>query len=205
VPAGGGAVSSLLPLKGAARAWLIFAMGGATGAAGHAVYSRVVGPSPAEVSLSAPASLPSRPVAPVGDASASEVPGLDVLPEKTPASSVPSPAAPPERLRPPLEVAPSAPTSASPDAQMRAERKLLEMARTTMVRGQMDEALAYLRRHAQQFPAGELQEEREGLLIQALVRHGDVEAARRRAERFRVNFPHSLFGPAVEASIREIP
>jgi len=71
--------------------------------------------------------------------------------------------------------------------------------------GVSDGALSILRRHANLYPNGDLREEREGLLIQALVAHGDYGAARERAARFQERYPRSLFAPAIEQAIRSIP
>jgi outer membrane protein assembly factor BamD (BamD/ComL family) len=69
----------------------------------------------------------------------------------------------------------------------------------------MDSALATLQRHARLFRDGELAEEREGLMVQALVGSHDYAQARERAERFHKRYPRSLFAPAVEQALRSIP
>ena len=56
---------------------------------------------------------------------------------------------------------------------------------SALARGAPAEAIAALERHAHTFPAGQLEEEREALWIQALVAAGDGAGARARAERFR--------------------
>jgi len=55
-------------------------------------------------------------------------------------------------------------------------------ARTALGRGRYDEALKSLRRHATQFSEGELEEERRGLMVLALVGHGDGAEVRARAK-----------------------
>lgn len=91
------------------------------------------------------------------------------------------------------------------DDCLAAERRLLEIARTALGRGRTDGALATLRQHARLFPSGQLAEERESLLVQALVAKGDYGQARERATRFHRQHPHSLFAPVVEQALQSIP
>jgi hypothetical protein len=55
-------------------------------------------------------------------------------------------------------------------------------------------ALLLLREHAERFPRGPFQEEREALSIEALVAAGDGEAATRRYAEFRRRHPRSAYG-----------
>ena len=64
--------------------------------------------------------------------------------------------------------------------------------------------LAALAEQAQRFPNGQMAEERESLLIQALVSLGRVDEARARAARFERRYPMSMFRTAVEMSLRSI-
>jgi TolA-binding protein len=91
------------------------------------------------------------------------------------------------------------------DTGLAAERNLIEIARTALARGHIDAALATLRRHARQYPQGKLSEERDSLLVQALVAKGDYAQARERATRFRRQHPSSLFLPAVDQAVQSIP
>jgi outer membrane protein assembly factor BamD (BamD/ComL family) len=91
------------------------------------------------------------------------------------------------------------------DHGLAAERKLVEMARTALTRGETDGALAALGRHVRQFPRGRLAEERESLYVQALAASGDSVQARARGKRFYRQYPHSLFAPVVEQALRSIP
>jgi TolA-binding protein len=91
------------------------------------------------------------------------------------------------------------------DDRLAAERSLLEIARVALVRGQAAGALAALERHAGQFPSGALAEEREGLLVQALVAARQYDRARERAARFNQRYPRSLFAPVVEQALASIP
>lgn len=107
------------------------------------------------------------------------------------------------RLRPSSRA--NAATAEPRDEALAAERRLLEMARTALALGQADGALAALKSHARQFPRGQLEEERSGLLIQALVGARKYDQARAAAARFKQRYPRSLFRPVVEQSLRSIP
>ncbi len=91
------------------------------------------------------------------------------------------------------------------DQGLAAERKWIEMARTALARGRVDGALAALHRHARVFPTGQLAEERDSLLVQALVAKGDYAQARTQAARFARQHPHSLFSPAIDQALQSIP
>jgi TolA-binding protein len=147
------------------------AVGAGGGAAGHAYYAS-----------KRPASIASAPVAiaapPVSIAS-------EVAPPVEPSPVVPS-ALP----------APSASTKLEEPARsassLRSERLLLETASAALMKGDNSSAIAALRQHAQRFPKGELAQEREVLLVQALAASGDDAAAQRRAKEFKKKFPGSL-------------
>jgi len=157
-------------------------VGGALGAAGHAY-----------VAKSAP---PARPPA---------VPAL-------PRTSATPPSAPELAPGPALPAAPSA--SAAPEASaprqdrprsggsLRAERLLLETASAALMRGDPRAAIVALRQHARQFPAGDLAEEREVLLVKALAAAGDHSAAEQRAKDFKKRFPDSMQEPSVNDTDR---
>lgn len=90
------------------------------------------------------------------------------------------------------------------DTELARERALIETARTALSRKQAD-AIDVLLRHAQQFPSGRLAEERESLLVQALIQAGRLEDARSRAVRFRARWPRSFLLPVIDAALRTIP
>jgi hypothetical protein len=91
------------------------------------------------------------------------------------------------------------------DRGLGAERKLVEMARSALARGYTDRALSALRSHARSHPHGQLAEERDSLMVQALVAKGEFTRAREQATRFHQQHPGSLFGPVVEQAVRSIP
>jgi outer membrane protein assembly factor BamD (BamD/ComL family) len=93
----------------------------------------------------------------------------------------------------------------SRDQGLAAERRLLELARSALVKGDHDAALASLRRHARGFAEGQLAEERDALLIRALVGKGQYAQARERASRFHRQHPRSLFAGVVEQAMQSIP
>ena len=116
--------------------------------------------------------------------------------------SVASPLPPEPRARPVGTPAPA--PSDEQDTELARERALIETARSALARKQPD-VLEHLARHEQQFPDGRLAEERESLLVQALVRAGRSGEARSRAARFRAHWPRSLLQPVVDAALGEIP
>lgn len=177
------------------RTALVFVTGAATGAGGVHLAERSRRPPPAPVPVAAPAPRHEVPAPPDG-------------PEPTPpASPAPTPSAsgPPVRPRAPSAAETTRATPGRPDDPLAAERSLVEMARAALSRGQAERALAALRRHARQFPSGELTEEREGLLVQALVGAQKYDQAREKAEQFKKRYPRSLFAPVVDQAIGSIP
>jgi outer membrane protein assembly factor BamD (BamD/ComL family) len=91
------------------------------------------------------------------------------------------------------------------DRTLAAERGLIEQARTALGREQAATALAALERHARDFPQGALEEERESLLVQALVGAERFDQARKTATRFHKRFPRSIFGAVVDEALNSIP
>lgn len=85
------------------------------------------------------------------------------------------------------------------------EKKLVEGARAKLVAGDAPGALALLEIHRQRFPRGGLSEEREALAVEALVKAGRYDEARRRAAAFRQRVPNSVYLPAVDATLESIP
>ena len=97
---------------------------------------------------------------------------------------------------------PDSSATLSRDAQLSAERNLIDMARTAVGRGQASAAIAALQRHATEYPNGQLVEEREGLWVQSLLLAGRRDEARARVERFRLSFPRSMMLPALESALQ---
>jgi hypothetical protein len=170
------------------RTLATFLVGATVGAAGYATVSHVRTPSRQVLPLTAapPPALP--------------LPAPQVI-------ETPLPAALATASRAPHDV----PSGTGPalshgrDDRLAAERNLIEMARTSLARGRFDGAWASLRRHARQFPHGQLSEERDSLLVQALVMKGDYSQALERAAEFRRRYPSSLFAPAIAQALQSIP
>jgi hypothetical protein len=81
------------------------------------------------------------------------------------------------------------------------ERKLLDRARSALVRRDAAEALSALRAHEKSYSRGQLVEEREGMRVQALVLAHDFGSARAAGERFRKVYSHSVFLPVVDRAL----
>jgi hypothetical protein len=178
-----------------ALAGLCFILGGAAGAAIHASVTSLPAPSVVYVEvpvLASPTTAASLP-APASTLS-------PVLPPALPMLS-PSPA-------PALSSAPTltpSPAPAVPLAQLDAERVLLDEARGALAHGDGTKAVDALERHERSYPRPILGEEREAILVEALVGAGRSDEARARADTFRRKYPHSLFATAVDAAIASIP
>jgi hypothetical protein len=102
---------------------------------------------------------------------------------REPAASAPA-AAPHESARGTASTAPSAAPLVDP-------AELLERARAAL-RRRPAESLALIERHRREFLQGPLEQEREVIAIEALVRLGGTDEARERAGRFRRLFPSSI-------------
>jgi len=99
---------------------------------------------------------------------------------------------------------PGAPPAPQPPVDtLGEERGLLDRARQDITQGLLAEAGALLKRHAAEFPSGQLAEEREALFIRLLVREGRDREARIRAQRFRKLHPRSIQLPGIDDALRE--
>jgi hypothetical protein len=163
-----------------------FVLGAGAGALLHARLGGAPPPLPAPAAplAAAPAAPESQPVAaPVASPSCSS------------AASAPSP---PCNCPAPRAAPPSTQTR---DADLAAERALLETARTALDRRDLGQALAIVESHARTYPRGRLVEEREALAVQALLLDARYDQVRRRGAAFLKRYPRSLFGPAVEEAL----
>jgi hypothetical protein len=125
------------------------------------------------------------------------------VPESLPTLSAGAPSAPSPTTAPPSNPSTSiAPRPSSSAGDLTRERELLDAARAALERGRPNDAVAAAREHAQKWPRGYLAEEREVVLIQALVAAGSQPDAERRAAQFHRSFPKSILGPAVDAAVR---
>lgn len=118
--------------------------------------------------------------------------------------TVVTPAPPPAAVALPVAPpAPEPPPAEAPLDTLGEERGLLDRARQDISQGLLAEAGALLRRHAEEFPSGQLTEEREALFIRLLVREGRDREARMRAQRFRKLHPRSIQLPGINDALRE--
>jgi hypothetical protein len=95
------------------------------------------------------------------------------------------------RFAAPLPLPARRPPRADAEDTLGAESAVLIAARRSLSSGDAAGALVQLRAHARRWPRGTLEQEREILLIQSLVRQGDTAAAGVRARRFLRRFPDS--------------
>jgi hypothetical protein len=120
------------------------------------------------------------------------------LEETAPRRTIPAPIIP---SIPPVTPTPhAAHARPRPDA-FASEQAFLEEARAALVGGAPERAVKLLGEERRRFPSSPLTETRESLLVQALAATGRVTDARAQAADFRHRFPHSLYQPAVDASL----
>jgi hypothetical protein len=173
--------SPVLPAAG--KLLVAMLVGGVIGAGIHAKLA-----APSVVDRHREVTLPSAVIAPAESASGPVVPVVSPLqlPSVPNASSS------------------TAHASASPRAEgdLAAERRILEIGRTALGRGDGPAAIAALDRHAREYPRGQLVEEREAMAVQALVMAGRNKEAAERAARFRRRFPDSPFARNVDEALR---
>ncbi len=104
---------------------------------------------------------------------------------------------------------PSAPPPLSPSSrkvsQLDGERALLDGVRLALERADGPSAISDLERYERTYPRPMLDEEREALLVEALVRVGRYDEARAHAAAFRRRAPASLLLPTVAAAVGSIP
>ena len=74
-------------------------------------------------------------------------------------------------------------------------------AQTALQRGLGQSALDALAEHRRRFPRGQLTEEREALVVQALARAGRDDEAAEAARRFEARYPSSLLRPVVRQAV----
>jgi hypothetical protein len=127
----------------------------------------------------------STPAAPPATVETIVLAPIEAAPVAAVAASAPSvaPVTPP--------VMPARPRRAHIEHTLGAESAMLTAARRSLSSGDPAGALVQLRAHARRWPRGTLEQEREILLIQSLVRQGESAAAGARARRFLRRFPDS--------------
>ena len=88
--------------------------------------------------------------------------------------------------------------SERPGRGLEVERRLLDEARSALGAGERTRALSLLKRHFDMFRRGYLAEERDSLWVRVLADLGEVQQAKRRAERFLGRYPMSVHRKRVE-------
>jgi len=117
-------------------------------------------------------------------------------------ATAPAPSPPPAA---PIADAPSVPAARAivaprmgPADAIRAELRLLRIARAAVAREDFAAALPPIAEHTRRFRDGRLAEEREALRVKALAGLGRTEEARRAAAAFAARFPRSVLLSAVK-------
>jgi hypothetical protein len=169
-----------------------FALGGLAGVSGYAVLV-----PPRERVVYVDRVIERAVERPPASANATDTPPVEPRASGTPNT-------PPAEARPRASAVDSAPRPA-PVPQLTRERAVLDRARAQMGAGEPAASLELLEEHERTFPRGLLIEEREAMIINALVSLGRHAEARARADSFRQRFPNSLVMPSVNAAIRAIP
>lgn len=179
-----GAISAFFSRKGAI-AVTAFAIGGATGAGGYAVSSKMASPPrPAAICPSVSVDPPSKPAP---------------LPTWTPAPIVSVSASASASASAAPSVAPPAPSAST--SELAAEKDPIETARSALLHGNPGNALAACAEHEKRFPKGKLVEEREYIAIASLVRLGRDAEARTRFASFKTRFPQSFYTASLEKEL----
>jgi hypothetical protein len=225
--AGAGALGSAIGVKASLIAVAIAA--GATATGGYVVHQRrtqalapaaVVGAhADRRASVAVGIEAPAPPTAEPAAAEAPAVSASDPAPARNATDRAPagdpgvqrriSAAAPipAETRRRPVtrQAATDAAEGAPSPAGLTEENVPIAAALSALANGAPASAIAALEQHARRFPAGQLEEEREALWIQALAAAGAADEARARADRFRRRFPDSIQRDAVAAALAKIP
>ncbi len=190
-----GTTAGVLSSLGAAKIPIVFAVGSAVGVGVTTVATRPERP-PVVHQMEAPPTPPESPVLEVAP------PPPQII--EAPAEPAPKPVAPKAKAVQPASPPPPVPAPPSRDARLATERALIERARMALGRDRPVDALAALAVHVQDFPAGQLEEEREVLWIQALLASGRRGEAEQRADKFRREHKDSLLLPALDAAFRAV-
>jgi outer membrane protein assembly factor BamD (BamD/ComL family) len=97
-----------------------------------------------------------------------------------------------------------APRPAAAKATSNPEAQLVERARVALRRGATDEALRTLMSHERRFPAGQLAEERDVLVVEAYLAAGNLSLARERLDHYRSSYRDGLHEQRAAAAEREL-
>jgi hypothetical protein len=178
---GGALTAKALPLL-----CLAFAIGAG---AGSAVTAGVLEREPPPVAPATTASV-SRPVNP-GAPPVAPWPAPTVWDDELPVPAATSSSAIPK----------SPPPASSAARTLVEERRVLDRAQAALKQGDTSAAIADTEEHRARFPSGQLEAEREAILIQALVVARRDDEARAHAARFRARYPNSVFRGVVDLAV----
>jgi hypothetical protein len=120
---------------------------------------------------------------------------IDETPKVRPGVPTPSPRLPAQPPPPPAPVAVNT---------LPAEQRLLDTARTALLRRRPELAMTALDEYAKAFPEGRLVEEHAALTVQSLCLLGRADEARSAARVFSERYPRSVFAEAVRLSIESL-
>jgi len=194
---GGGGAGGATPSPWARAPWWTVAAALVVGVTAGRLISPSAETLPDRVNHDAPLATPSS------SAHALVSAMIPVLPSPTDLPNAPAP--PPPGASVILAGSIASGESAKLTGNMAAERRLLDVARTALGRGNGVDALAACDEHARKFPNGLLAEEREAIAVQALVESKRLPEARVRSDRFRQSYPKSILLPAVAAAVVSEP
>ncbi len=197
-------ISSLALAKGAG----LVLLGGVLGAFAHAGLTTPASPRPAAPLPTVAAEVTS--LATLVPADLPDAPWVEPSARRPESAAVPS-----TRVTPGIDAGP--PTSdverevAESDASPRPgrttlteERAIVERGRAALARRDGVSSLEALREHRRQFPSGQLAEERDALLVQALAVAGHPDDARQKAREFNAKYPQSVFAGGVDETLRQL-
>jgi hypothetical protein len=123
------------------------------------------------------------------------------LPKPAPEPEAEAPGEPPPSVPEEPRERASEPSAEAPDVQHASERQLIDAARVALGRGRSHDALVFLMGHERRFSDGMFAEERELLVIEALIAQNRVAQARERGKAFLAKYPRSAHAPRVRTLI----
>ena len=153
----------------------------------------LVQPAPRIETAPAPVSVPERTLV-------QPAPRIETAPERPRHVRVSHPPAEPPPAPAPPAPSPAPPPPAAPVVVDGAEQLLIERARDAVRHRDGGHAIEILDEHRTRFPDGALGEERDALMVQALILVGNPLAAAARAREFRARYPHSIFLDLIDAA-----
>jgi hypothetical protein len=158
--------------------------------------------APEVIAPTQPAPAPAMTEPDAGHAQPAPAPEAPEPPKTNKRKPVVAPVEAPKAEPPPAPVVeqPAASTQTF-DVQHASERQLIDAARVALGKGRSHDALVFLMGHERRFPEGTFVQERELLIIEAMVAEGRGTQAQQRGQAFLARFPHSTHAPRVRSLI----